>query len=96
MCSQPDLRIAVVGLGAIGAEVVKALDRGIGGYVLAAVSVQNPSKHRDFLLSLARPPAVLAIKELSSVADIVVECARSKLLRSVVAPSSPREKPRLC
>ena len=84
--SQPDLRVAVVGLGAIGAEVVKALDRGIDGLVLAAVSVQHPEKHRSLLAGLTRAPAVLPIEALCEVADLVIECAPSKLLRSIVAP----------
>ena len=83
---RPDLRIAVVGLGAIGTRVVEALDRGIDGLVLTAVSVQNPEKHRSRLASLTRPPAVLPIEALAEVADIVIECAPSRLVRSIVAP----------
>ena len=65
---------------------MEALDQGIDGLVLAAVSVQNPEKHRSWLARLKRPPAVLPIEALSDVADIVIECARSELLRSIVAP----------
>ncbi|MBI5260743.1 MAG: aspartate dehydrogenase [Bradyrhizobium sp.] len=83
---RPDLRIAVAGLGAIGTRVVEALDRGIDGLVLTAVSVQNPEKHRGRLASLTRTPAVLPIEALVDVADIVIECAPSKLVRSIVAP----------
>ena len=80
------LRIAVAGLGAIGIRVVEALDRGIDGLVLTAVSVQNPEKHRSRLANLARPPAILPIEALVDLADIVIECAPSKLVRSIVAP----------
>jgi aspartate dehydrogenase len=80
------LRVAVVGLGAIGTKVAEALDQGIDGLVLAAVSVQNPGKHRAWLAGLASKPAVLPIEALSGVADVVIECAPSKLLRSIVAP----------
>ena len=83
---QPDLRIAVVGLGAIGTRVVEALDRGMDGLVLAAVSVQNPEKHRSRLAGLKRTPAVLPIEALVDVADIVIECAPSALVRSIVTP----------
>jgi aspartate dehydrogenase len=86
------LRVAVVGLGAIGIRVVEALDRGIDGLALAAVSVQNPEKHRSRLASLTRPPAVLPIEALADVADIVIECAPAKLLRSIVAPFVTRGK----
>jgi aspartate dehydrogenase len=84
--SPTDLRVAVVGLGPIGIRVVEALDRGIGGLVLAAVSVQNPQKHRSRLASLTKPPAILPIEALCDVADMVIECAPAKLLRSIVAP----------
>src|SRR5260370_15985006 len=84
--SGPELRIAVAGRGAIGTRVVEGLDRGIDGLVLAAVSVQNPEKHRSRLAKLKTTPAVLPIEALSDVADIVIECAPSELLRSIVAP----------
>jgi aspartate dehydrogenase len=84
--SPANLRVAVVGLGAIGIRVVEALDRGIDGLMLAAVSVQNPEKHRGRLTSLMRTPAVLPIEALVDVADIVIECAPARLLRSIVAP----------
>ncbi|WP_291851896.1 aspartate dehydrogenase [Bradyrhizobium sp.] len=83
---RPDLRVAVAGLGAIGARVVEALDRGIDGLVLTAVSAQNPEKHRGRLAGLRRTPAVLPIAALVEVADIVIECAPSVLVRSIVAP----------
>jgi aspartate dehydrogenase len=84
--SRADLRVAVVGLGPIGMKVVEALDRGIDGMVLAAVSVQNPAKHRSWLAGLTTPPAILPIEALCDVADMVIECAPSKLVRSIVAP----------
>jgi aspartate dehydrogenase len=84
--SPADLRVAVAGLGPIGIRVVEALDRGIDGLVLAAVSVQNPEKHRSRLASLTKPPAILPIEALCDVADMVIECAPAKLLRTIVAP----------
>src|SRR5580693_4442256 len=86
------MRVAVVGLGAIGMRVVEALDRGIDGLVLAAVSVQNPEKHRGRLTSLMRTPAILPIEALADIADIVIECAPAKLLRSIVTPFVSRGK----
>jgi aspartate dehydrogenase len=80
------LRIAVVGLGAIGTKVVEALDRGIEGLTLSAVSAWNPDKHRAWLAALTNKPAVLPIEALAGAADIVIECAPSKLLRPIVAP----------
>jgi aspartate dehydrogenase len=79
-------RVAVAGLGPIGSRVVTALDQGIDGLVLSAVSVQNAEKHRAWLEKLKTPPAVLPIEALADVADIVIECAPSRLVRSIVAP----------
>jgi aspartate dehydrogenase len=85
-------RVAVAGLGAIGESVVRALDRGIAGLELTAVSAQNSAKHRAWLDKLKSPPELLPIEQLAEVADIVVECAPSKLVRSIVAPVVTRGK----
>ena len=87
-----DLRIAIVGLGPIGKRVAEALDRGIDGLALVAVSAQNPDKHRSWLAGLANTPAVLPIDALCDVADIVIECAPGKLVRSIVEPFVTRGK----
>ena len=80
------LRVAIVGLGPIGKGAAEALDKGIDGLTLAAVSAQHPEKHHNWLGRLTTRPAVLPIERLSEVADIVIECAPAKLLRSIVAP----------
>jgi aspartate dehydrogenase len=72
--------------------VVKALYRGIEGMELAAVSAQNVAKHRAWLDALISKPEVLPIEQLAEVADIVVECAPGKLVRSIVAPVVSRGK----
>jgi aspartate dehydrogenase len=84
--SQTDLRVAIAGLGPIGKKVAEALDRGIDGLVLSAVSAQDPQKHEGWLAGLTTKPAVLPIERLSEAADMVIECAPAKLLRSIVAP----------
>ena len=80
------LRVAIAGLGPIGKKVAEALDQGIDGLSLAAVSAQNPEKHHNWLGTLKALPAVLPIEKLSEVADLAIECAPAKLLRSIVAP----------
>src|ERR1700683_547061 len=81
-----ELRVAVAGLGAIGIKLAQALDEGIDGYVLTAVSAQSPAKHRGFLATLKKPPAMLPIEALSGVADMVIECAPANLIGSIIAP----------
>ncbi|WP_295850403.1 aspartate dehydrogenase [Tardiphaga sp.] len=85
-------RVAVVGLGAIGRAVATALDGGLDGLALVAVSVSDPAKHREFLAALSKSPAILPIDALADVADIVIECAPAALLRSIVAPFVSRGK----
>lgn len=80
------LRVAIAGLGPVGRKVAEALDRGIDGLTLAAVSAQYPEKHRDWLGHLVSTPAVLPIEKLADAADIVIECAPARLVRSIVAP----------
>jgi aspartate dehydrogenase len=86
------LKVAVAGLGAIGAKVVKELDRGMDGLVLSAVAVQNAEKHRGWLGGLTTTPELLPAEALAETADIVVECAPSRLVRTIVAPVVMRGK----
>jgi aspartate dehydrogenase len=90
--AKPVSRVAIAGLGAIGTSVAKAIDAGIDGVVLSAVSAQSISKHRDWLSQLKSTPATLPIEQLADVADIVIECAPSGLVRSIVAPVVSRGK----
>lgn len=83
---QTPLRVAVAGLGAIGLAVAEALDRGIPGCVLAAVSANDRAKAAQRLAHLARPVPVVTISELEPLADIVVECAPAKLLPAIAEP----------
>jgi len=79
-------RVAIAGLGPIGSRLAKALDEGIDGLTLAAVSSANIDKHRGWLDKLGKRPAALPIEALADAADIVVECAPGKLVRAIVAP----------
>ena len=80
-------RVAIAGLGPIGTRLAKALDQGIDGLTLAAVSAANIEKHRAWLDKFRTVPAALPIEALADAADIVVECAPSNLVRSIVAPT---------
>ena len=80
------LRVAIAGLGAIGLKVAEALDRGIPGCMLAAVSANDRSKAAARLSHLVHQVPVVALGELEPLADIVVECAPAKLLASIAEP----------
>jgi aspartate dehydrogenase len=80
------LRIAVAGLGAVGLKLAEALDKGIPGCVLTAVSANDRSKAAERLSHLDRAVPVVAIEELEPLADLVVECAPAKLLPEIAEP----------
>jgi len=80
------LRIAIAGLGAIGLKVAEALDRGIPGCALAAVSANDRGKAAARLAHLGHPPPVVAIGELEPLADLVIECAPASLLPAIAEP----------
>src|SRR5436190_15287226 len=80
------LRVAVAGLGAIGLKVAEALDRGIPGCELAAVSANDRDKAAKRLAHLGRPVPVVGLDELEPSADIVVECAPAKVLAEIAEP----------
>jgi aspartate dehydrogenase len=78
--------VAVAGLGAIGLKVTEALDRGIPGCVLTAVSANDRDKAAKRLAHLGCPVPVVSLSELEPSADIVVECAPAKLLSEIAEP----------
>jgi aspartate dehydrogenase len=84
--ARPPLRVAIAGLGAVGLKLAEALDRGIPGCVLAAVSANDLSRAAKRLSHLKPPPPVVTLGELEPLADIVVECAPAKLLPDIAEP----------
>ena len=81
------LRVAVGGFGAIGKVVAAALDRGIDGLTLAAVSARDTARAEAAMAGFATPVPVLPLDRLWEEADIVVECAPAKYLRDVAEPA---------
>jgi aspartate dehydrogenase len=81
-----DLRVAIAGLGAVGLRVAEALDQGLPGSRLVAVSANDRESARKRLAHLSRPVPVVPIEELEALADIVVECAPAALLSAIAEP----------
>ncbi|MFD1702782.1 aspartate dehydrogenase [Methylopila henanensis] len=79
-------RVAVAGLGAVGLRVAEALDEGLPGCALAAVSANDLTRARARLGRLRTPVPVVPIEELEPLADIVVECAPASLLPAIAEP----------
>ncbi len=77
------LTVAVGGLGAIGIPVARALDAGIHGLELVAVSARDRDKAARNLESFHKPVPVVSLAELADRAEIVVECAPAAVFAEV-------------
>lgn len=82
----PILRVAIAGLGAVGLKLASALNEGVPGLRLAAVSARRPGAARDRLSAIGVEAPVVDVAELEPMADIVVECAPAALLPSIARP----------
>lgn len=80
------MAVAIVGLGAVGRTVARAIDEGLTGYSLAAVSVRDPERHAEFVGSLRHRPAFVAAGEAAEHADLVVECAPAAIFAELATP----------
>lgn len=78
-----ELRVGIGGLGAIGLPVARALDRGIPGLVLAAVSAADKSRAAQKISGFTRRVPVVELEELARVSDVVVECAPPQSFRAI-------------
>jgi aspartate dehydrogenase len=81
------LRVAVGGFGAIGKVVAEALDHGVEGLRLAAVSARDAGRAERAVAGFATPVPVLPLDRLWEAADIVVECAPAVHLRDLAEPA---------
>ena len=80
-------RVAIGGFGAIGRVVAEALDAGIPGLELVAVSARDSARAERAMAGFARPVPVLPLARLWEQADIVVECAPAAVLRELAEPA---------
>lgn len=84
------LRIAIAGLGAIGAAVARRIDAGIEGLALVAVAGRDEAKTRDAVAGFARRPEVMRSALLGEAADVVVDCAPGPQLGEIAEPALDR------
>jgi len=78
--------VAIAGLGAIGLPLARALDAGVDGLRLVAVSCRDPLKARAKLAGFQTTPRIVEIPELAE-ADIVVEAAPSAIFERIALPA---------
>jgi aspartate dehydrogenase len=81
------INVAIVGLGAIGQTLVRALAGGtIPGVALAGVAVRDEAKGRATLRSLGIDVPICEPRRLPEIADYIVECAPAAVFDHVVRP----------
>ncbi|MEK6289804.1 MAG: aspartate dehydrogenase [Paraburkholderia tropica] len=85
---EPDgrLRVAIAGLGAVGLKVAEALDSGLPGLKLVAVSAKDRAAAAQRLAQCRHAVPVVSVSDLEPLADIVVECAPSSIFREIAEP----------
>ncbi|GAB4071964.1 aspartate dehydrogenase [Ancylobacter sonchi] len=66
--------------------MARALDKGLPGCELVAVSANDRARAAERLADMRRPVPVVAVEELEALADIVVECAPAALLPAIAEP----------
>jgi len=86
------LRVAIAGLGAIGRQVAVALDAGLRGFELAAVSARDLKGASAFVATLRRPVPAVEIAALEPLADIVIESAPGAFLDAIAKPFLLKDK----
>lgn len=77
------LTVAIAGLGAIGAHLARALDAGVPGLRLTAVSARDQDKARRTLAGFRAPPALVGLAALADHADVVVEAAPAAVFEEI-------------
>ncbi len=80
------IRVAVAGAGSVGLKVIEALDAGIPGCRLAAVSARDKIAAGQRLGHLKTEVPVVDIDALEPLADLVVECAPAALFADIAEP----------
>jgi aspartate dehydrogenase len=80
-------RVGIVGLGPVGRSVAQALDKGIEGYSLSAVSARRPERAERFSRTLATPVPVVDADQIEPCSDIVIECAPASIFTTIAEPT---------
>src|SRR2546423_4024449 len=75
--------VGIVGLGAIGKPLCRALDAGIHGLALAGATARDRAKGEAFLAELRHPTRLLDLDALIAASDLVVEASTQAHLEEI-------------
>src|SRR3989449_8597150 len=77
------MNVGVVGLGAIGRAVCRALDEGIPGLRLSGATARDREKAERFLKGLRSPAPFLSLDDLIDASGLVVEASTQAHLEEI-------------
>jgi aspartate dehydrogenase len=89
-------KLAIAGLGSVGFSVAKAIDEGLPGWQLVAVSANDRTAAAQRIKTLRNAVPVVPLEQLVEMADCVVECLPSSLFRSACLPFLEAGKSVVC
>jgi aspartate dehydrogenase len=84
------LKIGLVGCGAIGAEIARAIDGGDIAAELVAVFDRNEERARELMADLVAKPLLLSLEDLVERSEIVVEAASQRAVPEVAKAALTR------
>jgi aspartate dehydrogenase len=85
-----ELTVGIAGLGAIGLHLARALDQGVQGLRLVAVSAKDQAKAAANVAGFKNKPAIVPLAQLAELADIVVEAAPAAVFEEVATAAIER------
>ena len=88
MAMTTPLRVGVVGGGAIGAVICRALDDGTVAAKLVGLCEVDEQRAAQLVGSLQQPVPVLSLEALADAADLVVEAVGKSAVRASTTKSS--------
>jgi aspartate dehydrogenase len=77
------MNVGMIGLGAIGRRVCRALDEGIPGLALAGATARDRDKAERFLKTLTSTPPFLDLDTLIAASDLLVEASTQAHLQEI-------------
>jgi aspartate dehydrogenase len=77
-------QVGIVGLGAIGQALGRAIDDGRIAMELVAVTELDAAKAVTFIRTLRRPPALVELDDLIERSDLVIEATSQEALQTIV------------
>lgn len=81
------MKVGIAGFGVIGKAVAQALERGIEGAELEAVTSGDQAKALAALAVLKRPVDLVTPDVLAARCDVIVECAPTAAFMQIVVPA---------